>query len=605
MQAQRQPTRSRRTSGFSPAIELLVPVSVTLVVAHLLLRAWTLSVNWFYYDDFFLIQEGSSPSALTRLFEPYSGHLLPGARLIAWMLGNNGGLNWGMASAITLLMEAAVAAGALWMLLTLFGRRWGIVAPLALYLTSAFTMPSMLWWSAAVLALPTQVSFFWGVGCFVRYLRTREWSWLGYTILAVGFGLAFDVRALLVVPVLVFIALAYFSTGNPTRRLASLGRIWPAVAIGGAVSLSYVAAYTTYVPQPFAPGNWSIVREMVTSMFLTAFPVGLAGGPWRWDDALLVPEPPQWAVWLSWVAVLIVPAVAFVTRRRTLRAWIPALFLLGSIFVLLCVSRAPALGAVVGLNYRFYGEVMCAVVLGCGLAFMELHGATESSTSRPAPLVPVAAPQWLLPAVAVGVMASGTYSTISYAQAFHDANAGHDYFDRAVADLDRVGNADLVDQVLPQPVMGFIFVPDNTTAAMLPMMTDHARFPESAPVLSMLDETGQVRAVEIDAGVVSEEGPDQGCGWRITEAGRTIPLTGEAFDYEWWLRIGYLSSSDSPVRITAGDSTVDTMVLAGLNDLFVRVESSFDSIQFSGLTSDATLCVDVVEVGNPEPGDPR
>ena len=604
MQPKGQPTRARRFLG-PLAVEHLVPVSLTLVAAHLLFRAWALSENWFFYDDYYLIQDGSSPSALSHLFDPYNGHLMPGARVIAWALAGNGGLNWTLAGAVTLLIQAAAAGGALWMLLTLFGRRWGIIVPLVLYLTSAFTMPSMIWWSVAITALPTQVAFFWSVGCFVRYLRTHQWSWLGYCIGAVSFGLAFDVRGILVVPVLVFLALAYFASGNLVRRVASLGRIWPAVAIGGGISLAYVAAYRIHVPQPFNESSWRILREMADNMVLTAFPTALVGGPWQWEDTLLIANPPQWAVGLSWVAVLCVPVHAFLRRRRTLRAWVPTVFLLLTILALVSLSRAPALGAELGLDYRFFAEVSCAAVLGCGLAFMELEGATESSAARPAPLLAFAPPPWLLAGLAVAVTASGIYSGVDYTMKFHAKNDSHAYFDTAVADIERVGNIDLVDQALPPAVMDLLFHPRNTTGRLLPMMTDHARFPQSAPTLSMLDDGGHLRSVNVGSGVVSRDGRDRGCGWRVTDKNRTIPLTAAAFEFSWWLRIGYLSSADSPVRISAGTATIDTMVMTGLNDLFIHVDAGFDNIRFSGLASDTTLCVDRIVVGQPEPGEPR
>ena len=42
----------------------------------------------------------------------------------------------------------------------------------------------------------------------------------------------------------------------------------------------------------------------------------------------------------------------------------------------------------------------------------------------------------------------------------------------------------------------------------------------------------------------------------MTERGRRIPLAGEAFDFVWWARIGYLSSKDSSVTVSAGTTSV-------------------------------------------------
>jgi len=575
-----------------------------LILAQLLFRAWALSENWFYYDDYYLIRDGGSSSALAQLLDPHNGHLMPGARFLAWVLAQNGGLSWGLAGSITLLMQAAANIGALWMLLVLFGRRWGIVAPLALYLTSAFTMPSLIWWAVAVNELPTQAAFFWTVGCWVNYLRTKSWAWLALTILAVAGGLAFDVREILVVPILAFLAMAYFSSGSLRHRFGALVTYWPGVVVGGAITATYIAAYRSHVPQPFNESSWRILGQTANNMVATAFPTGLVGGPWDWKDDLLVATPPTWAVHAAWVAVLVVPVYAWLRRERTLRSWGPAGFLLLAILALVSLTRAPALGPELGLDYRFYAEVACATVLGLGLALMELRGAVQSSTARSEPYLVLTPPRWLVAGLALTVLASGIFSSTSYALKFRAQNKSHSYFDTAVADIERVGNIDMVDQPLPASVMDLLFHPRNQTGYLLPMMTSHVRFPEAAPSLAMLSDAGDLHGVSIVGGVVSEDGPDKGCGWQVTSKGRTIPLTAATFDFSWWLRIGYLGSSDSPVTLTAGDATVDTMVMSGLNNLFVQVDGGFDSVRVDGLADDTVLCIDVIEVGQPTPGNP-
>ena len=51
-------------------------------------------------------------------------------------------LNWTLAATLTLGVQLLASAACLWMLVTLFGARWGILAPLALYLTSALSLPA-------------------------------------------------------------------------------------------------------------------------------------------------------------------------------------------------------------------------------------------------------------------------------------------------------------------------------------------------------------------------------------------------------------------------------------------------------------------------------
>ncbi len=105
-------------------------------------------------------------------------------------------------------------------------------------------------------------------------------------------------------------------------------------------------------------------------------------------------------------------------------------------------------------------------------------------------------------------------------------------------------------------------------------------------------------------GSTPQIGPEPGCGWQVTDEGLDIPLGGDAFDYAWWARIGYLSNADSPVTVSAGRTSVDTTVRRGLNNLYLRLDGAFDEVSIDGLDPGTTLCVDVIEVGQTEPGGP-
>ena len=83
-----------------------------------------------------------------------------------------------------------------------------------------------------------------------------------------------------------------------------------------------------------------------------------------------------------------------------------------------------------------------------------------------------------------------------------------------------------------------------------------------------------------------------------------MPLAGRAFQWQWWVQVGYLASADSPVTVSAGDSERrHRRYSAGSNSLYVRVDGTFDEVRFDGLDDDTMLCVDTVEVGQPVPGE--
>lgn len=152
--------------------------------------------------------------------------------------------------------------------------------------------------------------------------------------------------------------------------------------------------------------------------------------------------------------------------------------------------------------------------------------------------------------------------------------------------------------------MAQLFAPRNHFSFLAPLVTDLAHFPAVTPDLAIVGDDGSLRQAVIEPAVGSKPGPAKGCGWKVTATGLDVPLGGNAFDFAWWVRIGYLSSADSPVTVSAGRTKVDTTVRHGLNDLYLRVDGTFDEVTIDGLLPGTTLCVDIIEVGQTEPGAP-
>jgi hypothetical protein len=132
----------------------------------------------------------------------------------------------------------------------------------------------------------------------------------------------------------------------------------------------------------------------------------------------------------------------------------------------------------------------------------------------------------------------------------------------------------------------------------VPLFSDQARFPQVSDDLRVVDENGSLQPAVIGTGVQSLPGPAAGCGWPVTGGSLTIPLDGDAFDYTWWVRIGYLGSAEDTMTVTTGDQTVEVPVEKGLHSVFVRVTAEFDSVTLGGLAPGHTVCVDEVSVGD-------
>ncbi len=312
--------------GSSPSkAGLVLGSAALLVLAQLALRAWALYPSWFYLDDYLLLLRAQQGPGLDVLLAPHNGHLMPAGRLLAWLVLSSGTLNWGLVATTTLLLQAAADVAAVWMLVTLFGRRWGVLAPLGLYLFGTLTLPALMWWAASLNQLPMQTAFFVAVAAWVHHLRGGRRRWLLTTVVAVAFGLAFDVKALLILPVLAFLLLAYFCTGSLRARvLEGVRRRWPAALCLGGAAAAYVAYYVTAVDAPFTTVSATEVLSTASSMVGTGFVTAAVGGPWRWSPPTapnVGAAPPDVAVHLAWVVSSLVVLYAALRRRRTLRAW--------------------------------------------------------------------------------------------------------------------------------------------------------------------------------------------------------------------------------------------------------------------------------------------
>jgi hypothetical protein len=348
-----------------------------------------------------------------------------------------------------------------------------------------------------------------------------------------------------------------------------------------------------------------VVAEIADSMLGTAFMAGVVGGPWRWS--LLAPptafaDPPVWAVHLAWVAVVLVILYGLLRRHRTVRAWMLLVGYLVGLMGLLVASRALSFGGVIGLEYRYLTDAVCVVTLSLGLAFLPLIGASESSSPRAVPLLGVAVPRLALAALVLLVGVSGLFSSIRYAGYWHSDNASDAYMHNLAADLRAQGAVDLADQSVAEDVMSNLAAPHNTVRRLTSVLSGRVAFPRSSPQLAVVAPDGTLRRALIGPGVRSEPGPEEDCGWAVDDGGRTVPLTGEAFPWVWWVRIGYLASQASPVEVIADGERIESRVEAGLNSLYVKVDGTFDSVRIDGLDRGTTLCVDTIEVGQPAPG---
>ena len=593
----------------APSTASVLVVGATLILLQVAFRGWAALSSWFYGDDYNLLADEIGRSAsLARFVEPYNDHVMPGGKFVAWVVSHSGTLNWELAAGFAISAQLLASVAALWMLVTLFGARPGILVPLSLYLFSAVTFPAYLWWAAALNQVVPQAALFAAVTCWVTYLRGRSLKWLLATVASVGVGLVFFEKAALIFPVLAFLALAYFASGGPVRRLRTvLVRYWPAAIPAGLLGGGYTAYYVTRVEGALESPPASLVGGLANTMLGSAFPTGLIGGPWRWADEpqpAAYADPPAFAVYLAWVVIAAVVAYLALRRTRTLRAWVLLIAYVVVLYLLLLGGRAPLFGAAIGMEYRYLTDGVAMLVLCLGLASMGLLGADEPSAPRADPLLRGELPRAAVLGLTLAVAVSGVIGSFSYARTWHATNASDSYLEVLRQDLNTGGSVDLADVAAPDEVLSFLTAPNNTVSQLTGLSSEEVRYPQASDRLLVPDASGRLRAASIELGVLGRPGPKPDCGWLVGATGTTMSLDARVFTWTWWVRLGYLASDSSRVRVIAGDSTVETEVLAGLNSLFVRVDGSFDSIRLEGLDADVTMCVDDIEVGQIVPGGP-
>jgi hypothetical protein len=606
----RPPSRVRRavTGALADPVER---TAYALVAVSLAVWAWAASQSYFRQDDFvYYYRAASRPLSWDGLFADYQGHLQPGQFLLVEGLAAVAPLSWLAAVAVVLLLRAVACVAAVRLLVELFGRRPGILAPLALFLFSPLLVLPFLWWAAALQVLTLQAALVLAALAHVRWLRTGRPLPAGLALLAVAGGLFCWEKALLIPVVLVGVELLARRGGLPVAAARRVP-VWAAhVLLAGGYLVLYLAR-TGSTGRDATRASVGDLLELAREALLSGFGPGLVGGPWRSGYfGSLPPEPSVGAVVVAAVVVAgVVVATALARPRMAGPAWLALAAYLAFDVALVAALRLDFIGPALGRDPRYTADAVPVAALVLGFALFPPAG----SADRPAP-----ARRWVtalaarrptpgpLPVSLVALIAYLASCLITTAQAADHMHrtSGRDYVTTARAQLAAAPGVSVWDGAVPDDVLSPLFGADATASRVFGELADPPRFDEPTADLRILDGLGLLRGVDMITEARSRPSADPDCGYGV-QAGqqRAIPLDTATSGRKQAVRVGYYNGRAVPGTVTVDGVATRVTFQQGLHYVYVVAPGPVRSVQLSidAAEAGAGFCATDVVVGQPWP----
>ena len=586
----------------------VVTAAGALIAVQLAVRAWGSLSGFLYWDDFILAGRSARYPLLSTelLLTDHDGHFMPGGMAVTWVLTRLAPLQQLPLTVVLVLAQLLASVLVLRMLRVLFGDRPLILVPLALYLFSPLTLPSFLWWSAAINALPLQIGLALAITAHVRYLQTGRRRHIATATASIAGALLFFEKSVLIIPLLVGISWIWDTSSGPLRSLArTLRTQWAAWLSYLALLSGYLILYGLVSTRAVAqPTDWAPVGELIGRGFGQTVVPALVGGPLAWTPtgyASAIAAAPRWLVWVSWQVVLVAVVVTGLVRPRAFRAWtVLALYVVLDLLALaLGRSAAPAL-ALLAQSERYTADAAVVAAVCIGYALMTPVGETPDPRGAVARrlLRRLALPGFVVATVAVWAFVLLAALSTTRFVGIWAANPARPWVQNARTDLAHVPDtAPLLASPVPEYVLYGLAYPANLTSSVLAPLKDRPSFGDSTSQLRLIDESGHLVVGRID-GVAAEPGSLPGCGTPVRGA-TVLTLEHPLFPWEHTVRLGYLAGQEVPVSVSlTGGQPVTVTLHRGLNDVFVQVQGGGSWVFLTPLAPNAQVCVGDAAVGD-------
>jgi len=627
-----------RPVGITVRLTPLAAVAFVIGAVPFALHAWLALHGFFAHDDFLLTIRAADggPFDLAFLFQDYNGHIAPGTFLLAWVVTALAPLNFPVAMAPLLLMQAVTLVVFWRLLVRCFGPRRVLLLPFAAFACSPTILAPTMWWAFAEQLAPLLLAMVCALAAHTKYLRDGRYRHVLAALLWTVFGLAFAEKAALI-PVLMFgvTVLLGARPGWVAVRDAVRGRwpVWLAYGVLSAVFAGlYLSATSTRVDATVsASAVAGLARTMLLhSLFAPTVGLPVANAAGATTPVLAVP-PDVVGVVATVLAVLLVAAGLAVGRWRAVQAFLLLAGYLAVDVALVAVARLPLIsalidpgvGALIGFDPRYIADAVPVLVLCLAFAFLrpEVTGPTSAGMAEPdesdelgesevdesaepsRPAEPGRRRKPLVLAGLTGVLtlalaASATVNMVRWSGALTFTQS-RDYVATARAALAAKPDTVIYDAGVPDEVMVRWFGAEAVTSHVIGLLPGPPRFDQPTAEITMLDGHGRPQRVDgVLNAVTNLPAPVPDCGYPVSDGLTVIPLNGFVGGRRL-VRLEYYTQFPGQAVINAGDASFTIDLKAGVHLLQLVTTSTYGRIDIKRSAAVGTACIVRVIVGEP------
>jgi hypothetical protein len=580
---------------------------VTIIVAVVALRAWSVGRWSWEADDWVYMERTRSLGFVDYLFQNYNGHVMPGEFLIAWLVTKAAPLAHGVA--VVLVPVAAALVTATWALALreLFGERRRLLAPLALISLTPLLLQSTIWWAAALQSLSLLGAMALSVLFAARLDRLRDRSSLVGLLLSFALGLFLWQKALLLVIPLAGV-LVFATPGSFRARLGTHRRT---LLILAAVAAGYVVAYVALVrakPVKLTPliersGTSRDALDFYGDAFGDLVAPAFLGGPWGSLPTAAEPLNGPGRVELVVVSAVVVATLVSLTALRR-RGWLPALMVLvygGLSWGLVFTSRYGFL-QISKVGYERY--LVDTFVVGC-LALAMLITPTRLEEGG------IWRRSWNVSPRTAGLLGTGVVASLvvslglSNLTAVHETgrHPAHGWVGRITTDVKRLAPLAIYDAYAPAEVLPpGLWQESARLSRMLSPLHEDIDFDGPAQTLYVAEPDGTLHPAVIGDASHAEQGPVEGCGYAVGAGDEVrVPMTQDLFDYGWGVQVTTLAGEGGTLLVQIDDERLRLEVDHGLTRTQAAFVGPVTDVRLSVKPGSATVCVTELTLGSISP----